>query len=81
MLLVRAKNVAGLRYWYSQRALLVNAILLLIQETEEKQVRELLNHVHWISDAAGPEHVPDAVDIIFQSTSNHGAKCIGRGGR
>ncbi|MCQ9176532.1 hypothetical protein JY505_07120, partial [Corynebacterium amycolatum] len=24
-------------------------ILLLIQEAEEKQVRELLNHVHWLS--------------------------------
>lgn len=31
------------------KSLLHRFILLLIQEAEEKQVRELLNHVHWLS--------------------------------
>src|SRR5439155_12558506 len=42
-----------------------------IQTTQEEQVRDLLDHLERVGDAAGPECVPDAVDLILDFTGDH----------
>ena len=42
-----------------------------VEALEKEQVGDLLNDFHGIGDAAGPEGVPDAVDLIADFTCKH----------
>ena len=43
-----------------------------VQPLDEEQVGELLDHLHGVGDAAAPEGVPDAVDLVFDAAGDHG---------
>ena len=52
-------------------ALEIIAGLALIELTHEQQIGELFNHRDGVRDAAGPESVPDLVDLGLESACNH----------
>lgn len=44
---------------------------LVVQAAEEKQVGDLLHDFEGVGDAAGPEGVPDAIDLAADFTGEH----------
>ena|SRR6266571_6092720 len=42
-----------------------------VQTAQEEQVGDLLNHLEWIGDAAGPERVPYLVDLALDGAGDH----------
>jgi hypothetical protein len=42
-----------------------------VQTAQEEQVGDLLDDLERVGDAAGPERVPDAVDLVLDFTSDH----------
>ena len=43
----------------------------LVQPLGEQQIGDLLDHRQRVGHAAGPEGVPDLVDLIFDGTGDH----------
>jgi len=52
-----------------------------VQAAEEEEVGDLLHHLQGVGDAAGPEGVPDAVDLGFDCAGDHGVVLAGIRGR
>lgn len=46
--------------------------LEIVQAAKEEQVSYLFDDFERVGDTAGPESVPDAVDLITQFTGEHG---------
>ena len=42
-----------------------------VEPAEEEQVGDLLDHLQRVRDAAGPEGVPDAVDLVLDVAGDH----------
>jgi hypothetical protein len=42
-----------------------------VQEFEKKQIGNLLDDFEGVGDAAGPESIPDAVNLITDFTGEH----------
>jgi hypothetical protein len=45
--------------------------VLVIETLDEEQVCDLLDDFEWVGDAAGPEGVPDGVDLAADSSCEH----------
>jgi hypothetical protein len=45
--------------------------LALVERTDEKEVRQLLDHRQRVRDPAGPEVGPNFVDFVFEFARNH----------
>lgn len=54
-----------------QRPALINLDLALVEVLDKEQVGELLNDGNRVGNAAGPEGVPNAVDVVFEGAGNH----------
>ena len=62
--------------------LVLLAGMRLVQPAHEQQVGDLLDHLQGIGDAARPEGVPDAIDLVAQFTCEHcGSVCYYKSGR
>src|SRR5699024_7002903 len=59
--------------------LILGQRLALIQAPDEQQIRNLLDDLQRVTDPAGPEGIPDAVDLALQLTSDHAFRLSGRG--
>ena len=46
-------------------------LLELIETAQEEQVSNLFDHFERVGDAACPEGVPDAVDVVVNFTGEH----------
>ena len=64
------ERVAGQRLTCPQRAAFGQQ-LSLIETFEEQQVGDLFDHLQWVGNAAGPESVPDPVDLVPHITGDH----------
>jgi hypothetical protein len=42
-----------------------------VEAADEEQVGDLLDHLQRVRDAAGPEGVPDAVDLVLDVAGDH----------
>ena len=58
---------------------LINLDLALVEVLDKEQVGELLDNGDWVGNAAGPEGVPDAVNVVFEGAGNHVIKRNCRG--
>ena len=63
------------------RGLLFLEPLDLIQPLDEQQVGHLLDDFHGVGDAAGPEGVPDGVDLRFDGAGDHEWQLVEGSGR
>ncbi len=52
-----------------------------VQAADEEQVGELLDYLQRVGDAAGPEAVPDAVDLAAEVAGEHGRPLLGGAAR
>ena len=44
-----------------------------VEPPYEEEVSDLLHHFEGVGNAARPERIPDAVNLVFQFASNHDA--------
>jgi len=51
--------------------LLLREHLQVVQAAEEQEVGDLLDHLEGVADPAGPEGVPDAIDLALEVPSDH----------
>jgi hypothetical protein len=58
-------------------ALFSSRVCSVVQAADEQQVGDLLHHLHRVGDAAGPEGVPDGVDLAAEFAGEHGDAGIG----
>jgi hypothetical protein len=42
-----------------------------VQAADEQQVGDLLDHLQRVGDAAGPEGIPDLVDLVLDVAGDH----------
>ena len=54
--------------------LVLRGRLQVVEPADEEQVGDLLDHLQGVGDAAGPERVPDPVDLALQLTGDHPAQ-------
>ncbi len=46
-----------------------------VQPAQEEQVGDLLDDLQWVGDAAGPEGIPDRIDLALDFTGHHVGWC------
>ena len=56
---------------FGDAGLLLGQRLDVVEAADEQQVGDLLDDLQRVADAAGPEGVPDAVDLALQLTRDH----------
>ncbi len=49
-----------------------------VKAADEQQIGELFDHFKGVGDAAGPERIPDTVDLALQLTGDHPGNSSGR---
>src|SRR5688500_16430886 len=54
-----------------RRADLFSSSVQVVEPADEDQVRDLFDHFQRVCNAAGPERVPDAVDLVPDVTRDH----------
>jgi hypothetical protein len=49
-----------------------------VQAADEEQVGDLLDHLHRVGDAAGPEGIPDGIDLAAEFAGEHAGVSISK---